>query len=95
MLNQLSAGEKYYVRIAAGHTEEELLPYLKRIANNFPGAEPNHLVTIRKPREGSANFELVFGQNLDPAAGEVFSRLATTNGFTPDHEPAAILRESH
>jgi hypothetical protein len=45
-LNQLSAGQKYYVRIAAGHTEKELAPYLARIEYNFPGAEPNHLVAI-------------------------------------------------
>jgi hypothetical protein len=94
MLNRLSRGQKYYVRIAAGHTEEELAPYFKRISNNFPGAEPNNLVAIRGPRPGSANFELVFGQHLDPAAAEVFSRLATTNGFTPAGQPAAIFRES-
>jgi len=93
MLNRLSAGQKYYVRIAAGHTEEELAPYLRRIEYNFPGAEPNQLVAIRRPMPGSANFELLFGQNLDPAAAEVFSRLATTNGFTPKGQPAAILKE--
>jgi hypothetical protein len=92
-LNRLSNGHKYYVRIAAGKTREELAGSLKRIENQFPGAKPNHLAAILDSRPGSNLFELVFGENLDPAAAEVFSRLATTSGFTPKGEPAVIVRE--
>jgi hypothetical protein len=94
-LNQLSDGHKYYVRIAAGKTREELTDALNRIENQFPGAKSSHLAGIRDPRPGSTLFELVFGQHLDPAAAEVFSRLATSSHFTPKGEPAAIQRESN
>jgi hypothetical protein len=92
-LNQLSDGHKYYVRIAAGKTREELADSLKRIENQFPGAKPNHLAAILNPEPGSTLYRLVFGQNLDPAAAEVFSRLAESSCFTPKCEPAAIVRE--
>src|ERR1700722_3551326 len=42
-LNQLSEGQKYYVRIAAGKTRQELADSLERIENQFPGVKPKHL----------------------------------------------------
>jgi hypothetical protein len=96
-LNQLSGGRKYYVRIATDSEAGNLEPYMNRIENQFPGAKDNHLVKIR-PAAGSAhNYELVFGAALDPAAAEVFKRLADASRFPPApkgvQQPAEIHLE--
>jgi hypothetical protein len=85
MLNRLSGGNKYYVRIAADTSRERLEPYLKAINRQFKGATSSGLVVIviREPRVGSRNFELTFGSGLDVAAAEAFQRLATLHNFHP------------
>ena len=83
MLNRLSGGNKYYVRIAADMSRQSLEPYLTAIERQFKGARSSGLVVIREPRPGSRNFELIFGSGLDVAAAEVFQRLATLHSFHP------------
>jgi len=92
-LNDLSGGRKYYVRIAADTSKERLAKFLKKIEGQFKGASASGLVTIRDPKTGSQNYELVFGQHLDVAAVEVFHRLAMSHKLPPEGNIAAILPE--
>jgi hypothetical protein len=93
MLNRLSGGNKYYVRIAADTVRDRLERYQRAIENQFKGARESGLVVIRDPKSGSRNFELVFGNHLDVAAAEVFQRLANSNGFPPAGQGATIQPE--
>jgi hypothetical protein len=99
-LNQLSAGEKYYVRICAG-SKNDMESYLTRIEASFKGARSSGLVSVRQLRaDCSPNdphvscWGLVFGSNLNPAAAEVFERLADENGFPPPGQHAYMQPES-
>ena len=91
ILNELSGGNKYYVRIAVDTTRKGLEPYLSNLESVFKGARTSGLVSIREPRPGSRNYELVFGQGLDMAAAEVFQRLATSHRLPPAGQIAYIL----
>ena len=92
-LNELSGGKTYYVRIAADVARGRLAKYLDRIEGQFKGARSSGLVTIREPKPGSSNYELVFGQHLDVASAEVFHRLAMSHRFPPESNVAAIVAE--
>lgn len=92
-LNELSGGNKYYIRIAADTSRERLEPYLRNLESVFKGAAASGLVSIREPRPNSRNYELVFGQGLDMAAAEVFHRLATSHRLPPPGQIAYILPE--
>lgn len=81
-LNQLSGGRKYYVLIASDTREERLEPSLKNIENQFPGAKAIGAAMIRK-KAGSETYELVFGSGLNPAAAEVYQRLAMNHQLPP------------
>ncbi len=89
ILNQLSDGRKYYVRIAADTNPDNLEPFKNRIERQFPGADASHMAVVRQV-PGSRNFELVFGDGLDPAAAQVFKQLADSSKFPPKDEPAEI-----
>ncbi|MBM3744973.1 MAG: hypothetical protein FJW34_04160 [Acidobacteria bacterium] len=93
MLNRLSGGEKYFVRIAADTSEKRLKAYLSDIERKFSGASSSGLLSVRPPTAGSRNYELVFGSQLDVAAAEVFHRLANSHRFPPDRQIAEIRRE--
>jgi hypothetical protein len=96
-LNELSGGAQYYVRIAADTSRDRLEPYLRAINTEFKGAQSSGMASIRAPRSGSRNYELVFGQGLDVAAAEVFHRLAISHHLTPaaasGQEVASIVPE--
>lgn len=96
-LNELSGGATYYVRIAADTSRDRLEPYLRAIDAEFKGAQASGMASIREPRPGSRNYELVFGQGLDVAAAEVFHRLAISHHLTPaatsGQEVASIVPE--
>ena len=92
-LNDLSGGAKYYVRIAADKSREGLEPSLRAIEADFRGAKSSGMVSVRDPKAGSHNYELVFGQGLDMAAAEVFHRLATSHHLPPEGQIAYILPE--
>jgi hypothetical protein len=96
-LNELSGGAHYYVRVAADSSRERLEPFLRAIEREFKGAASSGMVSIREPRVGSHNYELVFGQGLDVSAAEVFHRLAVSHHLTPisngGQEVAAIVPE--
>ena len=98
-LNRLTAGEKYYVRIAVG-PKSVMDDYLAGIEQKFKGAGSSGLLAVR-PRRPDCNPEdqhascyvLVFGSNLTPAAAEVFERFANENGFPPPDEHAYMEPE--
>ncbi|MFZ1546729.1 MAG: hypothetical protein WAT12_06465, partial [Candidatus Nitrotoga sp.] len=92
-LNELSGGTKYYVRVAADTSRARLEPYLRILEGAFKGSKSSGMVTIREPKTGSKNYELVFGQGLDMAAAEVFHRLATSHRLPPPGDIAYILPE--
>jgi hypothetical protein len=93
VLNRLSGGQKYYVRIAADTSKARLEGYLRDIDKKFGGAKSSGLVSIRDPRPGSALYTLIFGSGLDVAAAEVFQRLANSHHFPPDSQIAEIEPE--
>jgi hypothetical protein len=93
VLDRLSGGATYYVRIAADTDRERLKPYLGAIEKKFKGAGPSGMATIREPRPGSKMYELVFGQHLSVAAAEVFHRLAMSHQFPPPGHVAEIWAE--
>ena len=92
-LNELTGEHRYFVRIAAGKTREELEGYLRSIEKRFKGAKSSGLVTIREPVPPSSWYYLVFGQQLDLVAAEVFKRLADAHRFPPQGDVAAIVPE--
>ncbi|MBW4025895.1 MAG: hypothetical protein HIU93_00680 [Acidobacteria bacterium] len=98
-LNRLSAGEKFYVRISAG-SKSEMERFLTRIEKRFQGARSSGLVKVRELRNNCSPNDLtvscwglVFGNNLNPAAAEVFERFANENGFPPPGQRAEIMPE--
>lgn len=98
-LNRLSAGEKYYVRIAAG-SKADMERYLTAIERSFRGARSGGLVSVRKLRPDCpaddprvSCWGLAFGGNLNPAAAEVFERFANENGFPPPGQHAFMQPE--
>ena len=99
-LNRLSAGQKYYVRISAG-SKSDMERFLTGIEKRFQGAGSSGLVTVRELRKDCppddphvSCWGLVFGDNLNPAAAEVFGRFANENGFPPPGQRAEIMPEA-
>jgi hypothetical protein len=92
-LNELSGGTKYCVRVAADTSQARLESYLRNLQAAFKGASSSGMVSIQEPKNGSKNYELVFGQGLDMAAAEVFHRLATSHRLPPPGNIANILPE--
>lgn len=92
-LNELSGGTKYYVRVAADTSRARLEPYLRNLEAAFKGSHSSAMVSIREPKSGSKNYELVFGQGLEMAAAEIFHRLATSHRLPPPGDIAWMLPE--
>jgi hypothetical protein len=92
-LGRLAGGNRYYVRLATGHTHEELEKLLAALSNQFKGAKSSGMVAIREHKGARPEYELVFGQNLDFVAAEVFQRLAMShhlaNGVASIHPEAS------
>jgi len=92
ILHELSGSTRYHVTIATDTSREGLAKPLKNLQDNFGG--PNSkLISIREPKTGSKNYELVFGQGLDMAAAEIFQRLATSHHLPPPGQIAYIFPE--
>ena len=98
-LNELSAGDKFYVRLAAG-SKNDMEHSLGAIESRFRGAHLSGLVAVRSLRPGCSEVDpkagcwgLVFGSHLTLAAAEVFARFANENGFPPPQQHSVIMPE--
>jgi len=92
-LAALGGSSKYYVRIAAATSAEDLTPHLRKIENQFAGARGSGLVAVRETTQPTLKYELVFGQDLNLVAAQVFQRLAMSHHFPPKENVAAIVQE--
>ena len=93
-LQQLSGNARYYVRIAGDRNKNNLEVFKQRIENMFSGADSSGMVGIKESLIGGRPYyELVFGQNLDVAAAEVFQRLAINHRFPPENDFPRICKE--
>lgn len=96
-LNQLSSGDRFYVRVATG-SQPVMNDALKAIEARFKGAHSSGLVAVRSLRANCSATEqcwaLVFGNHLTLAAAEVFAHFADENGFPPPQQHAVIMPES-
>ena len=79
-LDEIGGGKAYYVRLAWGHTETELVPFETALLRRYPGGKANHLIEIRST-SNPVGYELVFGKGLTLASAEVFERLSDLQGF--------------
>lgn len=91
VLERLSGDSRYYVRIATAPTRADLQKALNGIDTEFRGAKESGMVAIRAPRSPKDPYKLVFGQNLDFAAAEVFQQFAMSHRLTPIRDGAQEL----
>jgi hypothetical protein len=95
VLNNLSGGRKYYVRVATDVGPAKLEKYRLNILAQFNGSQASNHIRVRPftTRRGAKRHELIFGSGLDIAAAEVFFRLAAAHRFAPPGQIPRIQPE--
>ncbi|HSS48911.1 MAG TPA: hypothetical protein VLX28_08190 [Thermoanaerobaculia bacterium] len=78
----------YSVRIAAGGSPQELLPFAQNLRTQFPAIDPKHvcIVDTEKVQNPKTRYHLFFGRGVNFTSAALLHTLALNSKFTPQNE---------